>query len=94
MSPKYLFPLLLSSLAFACHDESPPPKSSDQAQPEEGSTLQDKHDQFKKNLHETADQVEKDVNKAHEKVQKTVKETGKDLGVSSDVLGPQPDGGN
>ena len=87
--------LCLGFLAAACHDEAPPaqsPATGSSAEPE-GSTLEQTHESFKKSVHETADDVDKDLNQAQKKVQKAVKGAGKELGVSPDVLGDQPDGG-
>jgi hypothetical protein len=73
------------ALLIACRDESAPARTGDD-RPRKGS-LNERHEQFKRDLHEAAESIGQDVDRAHRSTQKAVRRTGGDLGVRKEILG-------
>lgn len=75
----------LAALLVACRDESAPARTGDD-RPEKGS-LNERHEEFKRDLHEAAESLGQSADKAHRSTQKTVRRVGGELGVRNEILG-------
>jgi hypothetical protein len=72
-------------LLIACRDESAPARTGDDRP--ERSPLNDRHEEFKRDLREAAESLGQSADKAHRKTQEAVRRAGGELGVREQVLG-------
>jgi hypothetical protein len=88
MGSRLLLGLIVGSacLLVMCREQQPPARSGGD-EPAHESSLNEKHEAFKRGFRETTETLEQNVNKVHEQTKQAVRKTGKDLHVRSEVLG-------
>lgn len=74
-----------AALLVACRDESAPARTGDD-RPEKGS-INERHEEFKRDLHEAAESLGQSADKAQRSTQKAVRRVGGELGVRKEILG-------
>jgi hypothetical protein len=77
--------VVFAALLVACRDESAPARTGDD-RPEKGS-LNERHEEFKRDLHEAAESLGHSADKAQRSTQKAVRRVGGELGVRREILG-------